>query len=83
MSVNCAAIPRDLSHRNYLDMRREPSPEQRNCAWDVSNWRLEALFSWTKSVNFPLKPRLLCCVFFRNTNLRESVDRARSGPTSA
>src|SRR5450755_4710848 len=55
-------------------MRRAPSLERCSGAWDGSNLQKEARSSSMKSESFLPRPRLLCCVFCRNTNLNVSAE---------
>ncbi len=74
VSVNCAAIPRDLIASELFGHEKGAftgATQRRLGRFELAE---EARSSSTKSENFLPRPRSLCCAFCRNTNLSVSVE---------
>ena len=81
ISVNCAAIPRDLIATELFGHEKVPSRAQLSSASVGLNWQMEARFSSTKSENFLRRLRLPSCVFCRSTSLSVSAAVVESALT--
>ena len=74
VSVNCAAIPRDLIASELFGHEKGCLHRARlSSAWVDLNWQTGVRSSWTRSENFQPRPKLPSCVFCRSTSLSVSV----------
>jgi len=69
VSVNCAAIPRDLIASELFGHEKGAFTGATQQRLGRLNWQMEARSSSTKSENFQPKLRLLCFVFCRSVSL--------------
>jgi len=60
VTVNCAAIPRDLIASELFGHEKAPSPELCSAGLAASNWLTAEPSSSTKWANFYQTPRSLC-----------------------
>jgi len=69
IAVNCASIPSSLIASELFGHEKGPSPVPCSGGKAVLSWGTRSRFFSMKSVSFPRKRRLRCCVCFRSANL--------------
>lgn len=72
-AVNCGAIPEGTIDSELFDMKKDRLRELLSSAKAILQQLMVAPYSWTKSVNYLCKHRLVCSVYSKLVSISVSV----------